>query len=92
MSQPLTPKPAPITAAEFTHKWLTDQRATIVRDNYEIRAGTSATLEVKGPRGWYKLMLPNNGLEFASVDDRDMVLRWLTGQWEIPPPPPEPEK
>lgn len=85
MDQALTtPKPVPITAAEFSPKWLRDQRATVIRDNHQLRPAFPASIEVKGTRCWYRLMLPNNGFEFATTDDRDIVLRWLTGEWEVP--------
>ena len=88
--QQLNPKRAPLKASEFTPKWLHDQRATVVRDKHTLRAGFPLCIEVKGPLGWHVLMLPSNGIEFETAEDRDNVLGCLTGTVELPPlPPPE---
>ena len=85
--QILKPITKPIAAADFTPRWLHDQRATVIRDGHELRPGFPLSIEIAGPRGWYRLMLPNNGYEFLSAEDRDTVLGQLTGDIELPEEP-----
>lgn len=78
------PRITPIAADEIPAKWLHQVRGVIVRDGHKLRAGFPACIEIEGPRGWQPLQLPNNGIEFVGLKDRNTVLRLLNGSEPLP--------
>jgi hypothetical protein len=87
MSQHLTAKPTPARLADFTPAWLQLRRSIVVRDGHAIRpAERSAQIEVQAINTgtWHPLTLPGDVTLFATVDDRDAVLRMLTGEKPLP--------
>lgn len=85
----LNPRATPLAAADILPKWLHQVREVVVRDGHKLRAGFPACIEVKGPKDWQPLQLPNNGIEFVGRRDRDQVLGWLNGSVELPAIPVE---
>lgn len=82
MSQPYHHAPQPATAADCTAQWVAERRAIILRDGHAVRGGAGPWIEVQtinGPRKWCTLTLPGNALVFATIADRDQVLRQLWG-------------
>lgn len=83
----LNPQRPPLSATDLPPKWLHQVREVIVRDGHKLRAGFPACIEVRGPKDWQPLNLPNNGIEFTGRRDRDTVLAWLNGDQKLPPIP-----
>ena len=82
MSQPYGHTPTPATAADCSADWIAERRAIVLRDGHAIRAGRGPWIEVQSinrPDHWCTLTLPGNALVFATVTDRDTVLRQLWG-------------
>jgi hypothetical protein len=87
MSQPLTTKIVPARLADFTPAWLQLRREIVLRDGHALRAATrSNQIEVQAINTgtWHPLTLPGDVTLFATVDDRDAVLRMLTGESPLP--------
>lgn len=80
----VSPRTQPIAAADIRPEWLHQVRAVVIRDGHKLRAGFPACIDVKGPRDWQPLMLPNNGIEFVGKRDRDEILAMLNGEKELP--------
>jgi len=80
----LSPRIAPLAAADIPPKWLHQVREIVVRDGHKLRAGFPACIEVRGPTDWQPLNLCNNGIEFVGKRDRDQALAWLTGAEKLP--------
>lgn len=74
MSQPT------ITSAEVPDEWIADVRSILSREGNAVRGPAEPRIEIKSLRtnDWCKLMLPGSGFEFATVAERDAVLRRLT--------------
>ncbi|MBX3736698.1 MAG: hypothetical protein KF715_08420 [Candidatus Didemnitutus sp.] len=80
-------KVSPARLADFTPSWLQERRAIILRDGHAVRAAERRNqIEVQAINTgtWHPLTLPGNVTLFATVDDRDAVLRMLTGESPIP--------
>lgn len=78
----MTPKP-PITLADIPPDWhLVVREAMNQREGVPVRAcPTAPSLEVWSinRRMWGPLMLPGGSTVFATVEDRDAVLRRIQG-------------
>jgi len=83
----LHPRSQPLAATDLAPAWLHQVREIIVRNSHKLRPGFPACIEVKGPKEWQPLNLPNNGIEFVGKRDRDQVLAWLNGEQALPPLP-----
>jgi hypothetical protein len=88
--QSAQPKPLALTASDIAPAWVHDVRNIILRDNHTIRAGKQwPTIEVLNADAgrWQPLNLPAASLTcvFASHGDRDVILKWLTGEVALPP-------
>lgn len=97
MSQPYTPRIAPMLAADFKAVWIADVRALLQREGMAARAGDYLApkagelvgehaiwvIEVQSTNTgvWHPLNLPANTTLFASAADRDAVLAQL---WRAP--------
>ncbi|MBA4136731.1 MAG: hypothetical protein C0518_05385 [Opitutus sp.] len=87
MSKPLTKKVSPARLADFTPAWLQLRRQIVLRDGHAVRAADrSNQIEVQAINtgSWHPLTLPGDVTLFATVDDRDAVLRVLTGEAPLP--------
>lgn len=88
MSQALTPSIKPSLASEIPLTWIAQVREVILRDGCVIRAGfPTPTIEVQNinhPETWQPLNLSTNTCVFATEQDRDQVLKMLTGESPIP--------
>jgi hypothetical protein len=88
MSQALTPSIKPSLAEEIPAAWIAQVREVILRDGCAIRAGfPDLTIEVQlinRPETWQPLNLSTNTCHFATEQDRDAVLKMLTGESPIP--------
>lgn len=78
---------APATREQCSEEWIAVRREIILRVGYAVRAGEGGvdlagapyTIEVKSltTNEWWRLMLPNDGTEFAHAAERDAVLQLL---------------
>lgn len=87
MSQSLTPLVKPSTATEIPAAWIANVREIVIRDGAALRPGFPAcTIEVQNinrPEVWQPLNLCTNTCVFATEQDRDLVLKQLTGETPI---------
>lgn len=79
------------TLKSIDPQWLHNAREIIARENSELQAGPSNTVELKGRRTgrWYRLMFgqPPAVVSFETQEDRDTALAMLLGKMELPPLP-----
>jgi hypothetical protein len=74
MKLPLIP---PVTSADVSDEWICIVAGILRRDGHAIRGGAGNTLEVQHPNRpdeWGKVMLPSNGFDFVTAEERDLVL------------------
>ena len=90
MSEKLTPKHSPYTAAELVEcGWVARVRSAIIRDNNPVCIGPASTIQAataEKPNAWHDIMLPNGGYQLIDMTQCALVLDMLEGRTPIPEP------
>lgn len=91
MSQKLTPKFTPLTAADVVDAdgvpgWASRVKAAVTKDGQALRVGIDCSIEAKSLTRdiWQPIMLPNGGHVFTDASEATLVLRMITGEEPIP--------
>jgi hypothetical protein len=76
-----------VSLAEIPARWLHDVRQAVVDNGQPLRAHfTLPIIEAKSLRtnAWMPLMMFSSCVEFETIDDRNAVLKMLTGVDPLP--------
>lgn len=69
----------PACAADCMADWIALRREIIAREKCSVRGGGGNTIEIaRGDGVWARLALPNSTWNFASPQERDLVLAQLS--------------
>ena len=90
MSEKLTPKHTPFTAAELVDcGWVARVRRAILDNGYAVRIGNDNSIQsqvINEPHLWMSIMLPTGGRQLTDAIQCALVVDMLEGRTPIPEP------